>query len=639
MKVVYEWLKEYVGEDMPEVQKFEELLTFHAFEIDGVEEVQGQTVIDVKVLPDRGADCLSHRGIARELATLTGTPLQHDPLSEPVSLTPATDKIQINIEDSENCGRFALALITGVTVKESPEWLKRRLEAVGQRSINNIVDATNYVMLVLGQPLHAYDGARFETKEGVWNFGIRLARENEEVTILGGETLKLTKGVQVIVNGVTDMPVGIAGIKGGKSAEIDASTTTVILEAANFNPQVTRKGSQALRLQTDASKRFENNLSPELVPYALALCAKLIQELAGGSLEGYADMYPKSSKNTPVPVLRTHIHALLGLSLSDSMIEDILSRLGFTYDKQKDGWEVLPPFERKDILIPEDVIAEIGRVHGYEHIASVIPEPRVLHEINARYYYSEKLRASLVEKGLSEVITSSFRKKDTIELLNALASDKGCLRSTLRDSIRGVLDRNMPNADLLGVSSVEVFEIGTVFTKTGDDVVEHVALGIGVRTKQQGHTPKDDERLKHIISGIESGLGFKLPGTIEKGVFECNLSEVVEHLPMPAAYEPFTYTNESVFVPYSQYPFISRDIALWVPQGVEAHDITSMIREDSGDLLVRVALFDEFKKDGRTSYAFRLVFQSSSRTLTDDEINSLMEGLYGEAKKRGFEVR
>lgn len=641
MKVLHEWLRDFVGDAMPETKQFEELFTFHAFEIDGVETVAGKEVIDVKVLPDRGADCLSHRGIARELATLTGAPLTDDPLAKSASFAPITEKIKIAIENPENCRRFAGALMTGVTVKESPEWLKSRLEALGQRSINNIVDATNYVMLGLGQPLHAYDAGKFPSRDGVWHFGVRMAKDGEEVTILGGESVELTPAVQVITEAEGDTPVGIAGVKGGQSAEIDGGTTSIILEAASFNPQVTRRGAQAVRLGTDASKRFENNLSPELVPYALSECVRLIQEIAGGTCKGYADVHPKPTRNEPVSVTLAHTNALLGLALTADTVENIFTRLGFSSVRTKEGWSVTAPFERRDIVIPADVIAEIGRVHGYEHVASVLPLPVPLTEVNARHFYSEEMRNLLVGEGFSEVITSSFRKKDTIELANALASDKGCLRSSLSENIREVLNRNIQNVDLLGIREVSVFEIGTVFEKTPDgaDVAEHVSLAVGVRTKQTGYSPKDDERVREVLSKLETFFGVALHGTILQGILEIDFTKLIAKLPAPAVYEPFVPEADITFKPFSQYPHITRDIAFWAPESVTAGEIETVLKERAGALLVRIGLFDEFRKDGRVSYAFRLVFQALDRTLTDEEVGTITDTLYGELKNRGFEVR
>jgi len=642
MKVLYDWLKDYVGDECPSVEDLDALFTFHAFEIDGIERVGKHDVIDVKVLPDRSSDCLSHRGIARELSTLIGKPLAHDSLTQSISLEPKTDKIKVTIEDSENCRRFAAARITGVTVKASPDWLKERLEALGQRSINNVVDATNYVMLALGQPLHAYDAHTFEAKDGVWQFGVRMSREGERVTTLSGDTLTLPEGVQLIVNGGTDTPVGIAGIKGGKSAGITEATTTIILEAANFNPQVTRRGTQKTRLQTDASKRFENNLSPELVAYGLKECVDLILKIAGGTCEGFIDEYLTKKDNAAVTVDLARINALLGFQLTPDDVDDILKRrLGFTCGYSEETWWVLAPFERTDIVIPEDVIAEVGRVHGYDHVESILPECVPLSEINTKQFYTDKIRNILIEEGFSEVITSSFRKNDQIELANALASDKRFLRSSLRQNVQEVLLKNITNIDLLGIPFVQVFEIGTVFEKTSDgtDVTEHVSLAVGVRTKQQGYTPKDDDRLTEVLRIVEEGLGMSLEVQRGEGVLECNVSALLSGLPPPLKYDLYEVQEPIQFVPYSSYPHISRDIALWVPSIMVNTNIQELLREKAGPLLVRISLFDSFKKDDQISYAFRLVFQAPDRTLTDAEVGAIMDNISAEAMAHGLTVR
>jgi phenylalanyl-tRNA synthetase beta chain len=641
MKVIHDWLRDYVGDEMPPVIELEQIFTFHAFEIEDIDRVDRHDVIDVKVLPDRSSDCLSHRGIAHELAALIGVPLVKDPLRTPVVLEPKTDKLTVTIEDKNNCRRFTGALIEGVTIKDSPEWLKERLRALGQRSINNVVDATNYVMLSVGQPLHAYDAEKFPHDTSGWHFGVRMAKDGESVTTLTGETYTLTPRVQLITEKNSDIPVGVAGVKGGKYAEIDASTTSLIIEAANFHPEVTRRSSQSLKLITDASKRFENNLPPELAAYGLRDVVALIIELAGGTCEGFIDEYPNPQSNVPVAVTHAHIESLLGLTLPKETIESILSRLGFTVTKTEGGWEVVAPFERTDVLIAEDVIAEVGRVHGYEHVASVVPATVPLQEVNARHYYSEMIRRELKNQGFSEVITSSFRKKDSIELQNALASDKGCLRSNLRENIREALDRNMPNADLLQLRSILVFEIGTVFNKKegGKGIVEHTALALGVRQKQTGPTPKDDERLKEIVTTIEGVLGVSLKGTLERGVYECNLTEVIATLPLPTSYAPFVSLGDVTFASFSQYPFVSRDIALWTTEGVTESEIATCIKEEGGELLTHITLFDEFHKEGKVSYAFRLVFQSFDKTLTDEEVGVLMSKITDSLTNKGYTVR
>ncbi|MCF7816147.1 MAG: phenylalanine--tRNA ligase subunit beta [Candidatus Pacebacteria bacterium] len=642
MKVVYDWLKEYVGEEIPSVEKLGELFTFHAFEIDGIETISGQSVIDVKVLPDRSSDCLSHRGIAFELGALIKKSLTKDILRGEVSLTPITKKVTVTLESPENCRRFSAALITDVTVKDSPTWLKERLETLGQRSINNVVDATNYVMLALGQPLHAYDAEKFPHQRDVWNFGVRMSHEDEEVTTLSNETYTLTEGgVQLITDAASDTAVGIAGIKGGKYAEIDAKTTAIILEAANFNPQVTRKGAQAIKLQTDASKRFENDISPELIPYALKEITALVLEIAGGTLDGFVDEYPCPVYNPKVTVTLAQINGLLGVNLTPGIVEDIFTRLGFSFIAVDGSWEVVAPFERTDITIPEDLIAEVGRIYGYEHTVSVLPKKQPLTEYNSRHYYSEKIRGILISEGFSEVITSSFRNKDDIELQNALASDKRYLRSQLGNNIREALDRNMPNIDLLGIQCMQVFEIGTVFQRTEDksDVTEHVSLALGVRLKQQGSSPKDDIRLREVLKKIEEVLGIEVEATVAGGILECDFTKLVSKLPTPTAYDEYVPDNSTLFAAYSTYPFVSRDIALWVPEEIQIEEVESLIKEHAGVLLTRVTLFDQFAKEGKVSYAFRLIFQSFEKTLTDEEVGVIMEKISKEAENRGFVVR
>ena len=641
MKVLHDWLKDYIGDSIPETIAIEKLFTFHAFEVEDIDVKEHHTIIDVKVLPDRSSDCLCHRGIAHELATLMGSKLEHDPLREPAPLEPKTEKLRVTIENSESCRRFSGALITGVAVGPSPDWLRTRLEALGQRSINNVVDATNYVMLSLGQPLHAYDADKFPHDETGWHFGVRMARDGEGVTTLSNETFTCTPKVQLITDAKGDIPVGIAGVKGGKYAEIDANSKNIILEGANFDPVITRRSSQSLKLQTDASKRFENDLPPALTAYGLTECVRLILEIAGGTCEGYLDAYPNKKENVAVFVPYAQLNALLGLTIPKGDVESILSRLSFTYEATDEGWNVTAPFERTDVTIAEDVIADVGRVYGYEHVASVVPETVPLQELNVRHYYSELIRDALAHEGFSEVITSSFRKKDEIELQNALASDKGCLRSSLRENIREVLDKNMPNADMLRVKSVNVFEIGTVFNRGegGKNVREHTELAIGARLKQGGYNPKDDALLLEVKAKLETTLGTPLETTLDRGVLTVNLTELLPKLEKPTTYTPFRGASDVTFVPYSSYPFVSRDIALWAPEGTTAEDIDARIKSEAGELLLHSTLFDEFHKDGKVSFAFRLVFQSFDRTLTDEEIGEVMIKITQVLTSTGYSVR
>lgn len=629
-----------MGNGTPSVVEIERLLTFNAFEIDGIERVGEHDVIDVKILPSRSSDCLSHRGIAREIASLTATPLAFDPFNAQPEL-PQTDKLQVEIADASACRRFDLALISGVKVGPSPKWLEERLVALGQRSINNIVDATNYVMFALGQPLHAYDAEKFEMGvDGAWHFGVRFARAGEQVTVLGGESYELDSSIQLIVNSVTDAPAGVAGIKGGAYAAIDANTSNLILEAANFDPAVTRKAAQKLRLQTDASRRFENNISAGVVPFALTEVAKLIVELAGGHVVGFANSPYEAVANPTVRMRRAKAEALLGMPLEDATILRILSALGFNVSSPEEGvFEVVAPFERTDITIEEDVIEEVGRIVGYDKVKATVPEAVPLTEFNARHYYSEVIRDSLTSLGFSEVITSSFRKKDEIQLQNALASDKSCLRSRLAPSIEESLAKNAPFADLLGARDTRIFEIGTVFEKGEGAVREHVSLAIGVRIKAGGYSAKDDAALIAALTVLETELGVPLVTSPEKGVAEMDLSALIAQLPVPTGYAVVPKAESITFKPFSLFPAVSRDIALFVGESTKANEIAMLINAHAGALRVRTTLFDTFTKDGRTSYAFRLVFQAPDRTLTDEEVNEYMESVYIAARGQGWEIR
>ncbi len=509
MKVVHSWLKDYLGESLPTPEKVEELLTFHSFEIDGLEEVEGESVIDISVLPNRAADCLCHRGVARELASLLGTPLVHDPLAVKPELA-NTDKISINIEDEAQCPRFSASLITGIEVKESPAWLQKRLKALGVRSINNIVDATNYVMYAIGEPMHAYDADLFKQSEGKWNFVIRNARAGETVSLLaeGGKeedrVVELNGSELLIVDGATDTPIGLAGVKGGRYAGVHAGTKNILVEAAHFNPVTTRKTARRLGIVIDASKRFENEPSRELIPYAQAEIIKLIADIAGGVFEGVADVYLEEKQNPTVVVPVAKTNALLGLALTPADMEDILKRIGANVvSADTDSFTVIGPWERNDLTIAEDFIEEIGRIHGLHNVVSVVPEKVALTEVNTRQYYTEAIRHKLLELGFSEVITSSFTNKADVQLQNALAADKTYIRKNLAKNLHVVLDQNFNHTDLLGIPDVRVFEIGTVFDKTETSVSEHVSVAVGVRTKGNGYNPKDDAVVKAACEAVE----------------------------------------------------------------------------------------------------------------------------------------
>ncbi|MCB9810032.1 phenylalanine--tRNA ligase subunit beta [Candidatus Nomurabacteria bacterium] len=646
MLVSYNWLKEYIGDSCPTPEEIEELLTKRAFEVEEMKEVNGDVVLDIDVLPNRSSDCLSHRGIAKEVSAIFGLGLAKDPLAKKPELA-STNLISVKIEDENDCPRFTASLLSGVEVKESPQWLKDRLKAVGQNSINNIVDATNYVMYATGQPLHAYDATKFPQVNGKWQFGVRKAKAGEVISLLseggkdGDRDVELNGTELLIVDESSNTPIGLAGVKGGRFAGIDNNSTDIIVEAAHFDAGLTRKTARGLGIVIEASRRFENEPSRELPIYAQSEIIDLIKDIAGGEFKGWVDVYPAPVEQTEVLVRTDKVNKLLGLSLSKEEMISISSLLGITVNETEDGFTAISPFERTDLKIEEDYIEEIGRVYGYEKIESVLPETTVLTKFNSRQYYGDKIRKALIEAGFNEVITSSFCKKDKLPLANALASDKSYMRSSLRNNINSVLENNISHVDLIGTQDVRVFEIGTVFDYIKDTktITEYTSLVIGVRTKHSGHSKIDDKKLEDGIAVVKSVLGEDVDFVIENGVAETNLSLVLEKLPEPNSYDTFKKGEAITYQKISQYPAMSRDIALWVEEGQTAEQVSEIITAEAGELCVRQTLFDTFTKDGRTSYAFRLVFQASDRTLTDAEINGVMENIYLKAKDKGWEVR
>ncbi len=638
MKVSYQWLQRYFDKKLPKPEELAEALTFHAFEIDGIEKIAGDTVLDVKVLPDRAHDCFSHRGIAKEISAIFEIPLLHDPLAEPTDLTPTTDKLKVWIDDRTLSPRYSAALIEGVKVGPSPQWLQELLQTIGQKPINNIVDATNFVMFDMGQPLHAFDAGKLSEKDGHYMLGVRAAKSGEKIETLDGKSYELTPTDSLIINGHRDHPVGIAGIKGGKAAEINNKTKDIIIESANFAHVPIRKTSTRLKLRTDASVRFEHELSPELTAWGIQEAAKLIIDLAGGTLVGFADEYPLPQGAHRIEVTPALINNKLGIALTSKEVEKLLTRLALSFQKKGDVFAISVPQERLDLKIPEDMVAEVGRLFGYEHVTPVVPDPLTEEDISKRFYYAEKIRHLFEHGGYSEVITTSFARKGGVRLVKSVASDRECLRSSLRENLLESLKQNRYNADLLGLSEVQMYEIGTVFKKEKE--AYHLAWLVDGRKDKK-------EVMQHMLQLLVDNLGLPLSSCADcivtegtDDVVELNIGEIIDRLPAPTTHSVAELHPLTAYRPFSPYPFVLRDIAMFTPTGSGSkEEAETVIKEHVGPLLARLRLFDEFKKGEKTSYAFRLVFQSMERTLTDVEVGKIMEEVTKALTEKGYEIR
>lgn len=600
MKISREWLQTYFQAPLPDVATIGDALTFHAFEIEGIEKVGNDDVIDVKITPNRGHDALSHRAIAKEISAILNVPLVSDPLKEIPNLSPATDGVSVTIEDIELCKRFTASYIKGVKVGPSPEWLKNFLEAIGQRSINNVVDATNYVMFNIGQPVHAFDAGQLSEIDGKYAFEVRRAKEGEVLMALDDKEYKLAESNLVVADKNSGKAVGIAGVKGGKPAGITEATTDIIVECANFDGVSVRRTSKALNLATDASQRFQQVLSPELAAYGQRLTVDLILKIAGGELVGFADAYAKPIAPWQVVFTAAHTSKLLGIEVSPDEIKTTLTHLGFAFKEDSGSFTVEIPFERLDLRIPEDLIEEVGRMIGYERIpAQELPSFERQSEINQNFAASEQVRKTLTDMGYSEVFTSVFADKGEVAVLNKVDSVRPYLRANLTDGLNDALKKNVQNKDLLGLKEIKLFEIGTVWKGGSEEIMA------GIVTEKE--MAKEDP-----------------------------LSLYVKDL---TEYESLPISATDRYHSFSRYPSITRDIALWVPSDTQSEEVKNVISKAAGNLMIRIDQFDEFKKGDKTSYAFRLVFQSFEKTLTDDEANSTMNSVYESVKGRGWEVR
>lgn len=623
MLISYNWLQRYFKKKLPTADKVAEILTFVVFEIESVEKKGGNAILDVKVLPDRAHYALCHRGIARELAAaepdLQMSDIRQLRMSDIQNQTnQATKPLSIKIDNPADCRRYIGRRVESVKVEPSQDWVKELLDPIGQRPINNIVDAANFVMLDMGQPLHAFDADKVKGA-----IQIRRAKSGEKIITLDDKKITLEPNILIIAD--EEGPLAIAGVKGSKKTEVTSETKNLILESANFNPTLIRKTAQKLGLQTDASKRFENEISPTIAETAINELSALIAKSSPGAKFGeLVDEYPKPIKTKIIKISPDFVNQKLGIKISGKEIDEILARLGIVNS--------VIPAERLDLQIPEDLVEEIGRLYGYDKI----PEeklPRLIGgqatkikpAINKNFYWENKIRQTLVDLGFSEIMTSSFRPEGNWEIEKPLASDKAFLRTQLADQLTVSLKLNTLNAPLLGLKEIKIFEIGKVFPKTGEET--HLALNNSAEAKIT---------LKKI-------LGEKVGGEICGDFMEINLGTLIEKLPTPKTWDITEPKGKAFrFRPISLYPFIVRDIAVFVPKNINADKLWAVIEEGIGKekkLLADHYLFDEYQKADKKSFAFRLVFQAPDRTLTDTEANKIMEKVTAVVSENNWRVR
>jgi len=613
MKISYNWLQNYFEEKLPRPEEISEGIIFHSFEVDEIEKIKDDTVFDIKILPDRAHDCLSHWGIAKEVSMIFNMKISSpngflklisevQPLKPVIGWTSQSEtSLKIEIEN-DKCLRYMGRVVRNIKVGESPSWLKEKLNAIGQKSINNIVDAANFVMYDLGQPIHAFDLDKLEGESLI----IRNGKEGEKLTTLDKKEINLDDSILIIAD--EKSPLAIAGIKGGTKAEVDLNTKNIVIEVANFDATTTRKTAKKINIQTDAVKRYEHGITPELCPIVMDSISEIIYAIAGGEVESIIDIYPNKVLQNTISISVEYINKRLGSDFSKEEIESVWNKLNFVYRELDGEYKIEVPFLRADLIGPHDLTEEVIRILGYDRLVEKLPEFTKDSQITNNTYLKLLLvRSNLLFLGYGEVMTYVFRDKGEVEVL-ASATGKNFLRTNLTDGLRESIKLNILNLPLLDLKEVKVFEIGTVFFNGGE--VMHVAYG--------------DKKNVTEVNIDDFCEKFNL------------LSEDNLHVESPSQND----TEKKIFKMWSNYPFISRDVAVWMPESDDKEQLKQIFVEEGTDLLIKAPfLFDSFTKEGRTSYAYRLVFQSYEKTLTDEEINPIMEKITSKISSYGWEVR
>jgi phenylalanyl-tRNA synthetase beta chain len=634
------WLQKYFDTELPAAEQIAELFTFHAFEVEDIKMSGADTMIDLKVLPDRAHYALCHRGIARELSAIGNFSLKKiEEKNVPVSEVP---ELQIVVDDSHFCRRYVGRRVENVTVTDSPEWLKTAIESIGGRSINSVVDATNYVMFDVGQPLHAFDADKI-----VGAIRVRYAFSGEKIVTLDNKDITLSVDDSVIAD--DNGPLAIAGVKGGNRAEVTKETKRIVVESANFDPVLVRRTTVRVGIKNDASRRYENEITPYLAGEAMDAVSAIIATLSPkASMGKIVDMYPAPVTRRCFSVDTNLIRGTLGCEIDDATIIKILVSLDIGVEANGKELSLAIPYDRLDLTIPEDIAEEVGRMFGYDKVVGVLPpQPKEKPAINKSFYVSEKIKNVLVSLGFSEVYLYSLVAKGDFEVTYPLASDKSFLRTNLRDGVVKSLEMNVRNADILGKERVKIFEIGKVFPLAGEAL--HFSIGIAEVKKNKKEKP--EESIAVLLKKLSEVCGIEFTGTVEKAQnsawVELSLEPFIQGVTADS-YDDLGFIRSPaiMYKKFSPYPFIVRDIAVFVQPHVTEDALMAIIREEGTSLIVRgPELFDVFEKKNeagvveKKSLAFRMVFQSFEKTLTDEEVNPIIKRITERFMSCGYEVR
>lgn len=666
MKVSELWLKDYIKIPVS-IQTLADQLTQAGLEIECIESVASiegslHQIFTLKIPPNRG-DCLSIEGIVREISALNAQPLTQTEV--PPIVVNTNEGLTVTVKAPEACSRYMGRMITGLNPKaKTPHWIEQRLLEAGIRLISPIVDITNYVMIELGQPLHAFDSTTL--KGGII---VRFAKAGEQLTLLDGQTIALENDTLVIAD--ADVPHALAGIMGGLESSVLASTASIFLESAYFNPISIRLTARRYGLRTDSSYRFERTVDPSLQNRALERATQLILEITGGLAGPVIEFYDAEHhpKRVNIVLRKKRIATLLGIECADDTVVNILERLGMKLVNISEGWEVEIPSFRSDIQLEVDLIEEIGRIFGLHRLPSQTLKLPLNSVIASETLLPVSLfKKTMMNRGYSEAITYSFVDKvlldllhseetQTLTLLNPIALQSGVMRTTLLAGLLQALQYNEHRQQ----SRVRLFETGLIFPAQ-KLMLAGIASG-PVMPLQWGtssrvvdfYDVKSDIMALVALAGREGALRFEAidhlalhPGkaaaiyldNTQLGIMGVLHPRILKALDLPLQSSVVVFELElavlktghlPLFRSLSKYPSIRRDLAIIVDAHVLASSIKSVIVKQIGQWLQEVTIFDVYQGKGipmgKKSMALSLNVQHPSRTWVENEVNELIQGV------------
>ncbi len=677
MKFSYNLIRKYVDTKLiPE--ELAEILSAKTAEVEQIDKVSGDSIMEIKILYNRG-DLLSHYGVAREIAAVLDSKLLLENKSNPKEgQIKSSDLLSIKVENSEACPRYCGRVMRNIKVGDSPEWLKALLISLGLRPINNIVDVTNYVMLELGQPLHAFDFGKLEGAEKK-QIIVRQARKDEKIRVLDEAKTEYGLGENMLLITDPEKPLAIAGIKGGTGSEISDATHTIVIESANFNPTGIRRTSTRLGLRTDASIRFSYGLDPNLAETAINRAAQLIQELAGGEIaKGIVEEYPKKLKPWKISVKKSYINSLIGTAIPEKEINKILSRICQSARSDTNKFIVTVPTYRLDIQTSEDIIEEIARIYGYENIKPIPPAMNIYRPAESKasedWDIEQTIKARNLMKNilkgtgfaecynysfLSEKAKETFSASDAPEIANPISQEAKYLRTGLIPGLVLAAEKN-----LRFYPTVKLFEVGNSFSQEGDTVREREQIA-GILARQHsfiemkglvesflGQLSISDFEFDDTVSESYSGRYWFHPGRVATIKIGGEIVGIIGDLNPKIKYQlgiadgieisQFSFRlsllikameEELEFEPIPKYPAIIRDISLLVNKDVKISEMLNLIESaDTSSIVQDVDVFDIYEDnpdvpEGKKSIAFHIIYRSDNRTLTDEEADKIEQNI------------